>query len=502
MQIVALLIAYGTAIASAAPAPAPAPAPASFPARPSSLVAPSSERIVGAPIENQYIVLYKDTVPAASIQAHEAWLSAAASGTHPAELQRRGFNTSALPQINAFGGFTFLHKFGNPLRPAASKLRGYAAKISQDIATNLKTLPEIQHVEQDTVVAIDAFQSTAPWGLKRISTASLPLPSGYTYPNTAGTGATVYVIDSGVEVTHPEFQGRAKWGDNFSGDGINTDKNGHGTHVAGTIGSASYGVAKNATIIAVKVLGADGTGDNSNVIAGVNYVATASAAKGGSRTKTVALANMSLGGTPSDALDAAINAALSSGVVFSVSAGNKHTLSCNQSPARVPDVITVAASSITDTFADFSNYGACVDIIAPGVDITSTWFGASTNTISGTSMASPHVAGTLALLLPTQPTFGLASLTSALLAITSPNQISAIPDTATINKLLQVPGTPAGTPRPPVPQCAHSVCVAGVALTCSDACVVKVVRADSYCGSNRWDDQCVDEAIELCGVSC
>ncbi|KAI8912510.1 peptidase S8/S53 domain-containing protein [Gorgonomyces haynaldii] len=258
---------------------------------------------------------------------------------------------------------------------------------------------DIEFIEQDRLMSINAVQKNAPsWGLTRISSREHPSASvkDYTYPDSAGTGVTAYIIDTGIFVGHPEFQGRARVGKSFTKDGTK-DGNGHGTHVAGTIGSKSYGVAKNVSLVAVKVLDARGSGQTSDVIAGVAWAAKDAATNKGKHRKSVA--NMSLGGGASAALDKAVKAAINGGLVFAVAAGNSGRDACSLSPARVPEALTVAASDVDDNLASFSEKGKCVDIIAPGVDITSTWNNGKTNVISGTSMATPHVVGVVALAL-------------------------------------------------------------------------------------------------------
>ncbi|RKO88507.1 peptidase S8/S53 domain-containing protein [Blyttiomyces helicus] len=237
--------------------------------------------------------------------------------------------------------------------------------------------------------------SPAPpsWGLQRISNRDLPLSKTYVYPDSAGANVDAYIIDTGVLIKHPEFQGRARVGKSFTDDG-DADGNGHGTHVAGTIGSISYGVAKKVNLIAVKVLDARGSGTISAVLGGIDWVAK-EAPKSGRKS----VANMSLGGGKSRAMEDAVKAAIKAGVVFAVAAGNSAGDACKVSPAGVAEAITVAASDKNDRLASFSEWGSCVDVIAPGVDITSTWNNGKINTISGTSMASPHVAGVVALAL-------------------------------------------------------------------------------------------------------
>lgn len=275
------------------------------------------------------------------------------------------------------------------------------------------------------MVSIEATQLGATWGLDRIDTKAptTPLRDGnYNYVAT-GSGVTAYVIDTGILLSHPEFEGRAKFGINTAG-GKNDDCNGHGTHVAGTIGGRVYGVAKKVNLVAVKVLNCRGSGTNSGVIAGVDWVATNAAGKA---SKSVA--NMSLGGGVSSALDTAVTNLVGSGVTVVVAAGNSSADACNSSPARVPTAITVAASDINDSFATFSNRGPCVDIIAPGVSIKSSWINSSTNTISGTSMASPHVAGAVARYLQSGSAAGLIA--------DSTDVIKLVPS-GTVNRFLYV----------------------------------------------------------------
>lgn len=279
---------------------------------------------------------------------------------------------------------------------------GYAARMPGQIVAFLSDHPDVDFIEQDRMASINAVQSPSPsWGLNRISGRDLSSSRhSYNYPDSAGTGVDAYIIDTGIFVDHPEFEGRASFGQTFTKDGVK-DGNGHGTHVAGTIGSKTYGVAKNVSLIAVKVLEANGGGSYSGVIAGVDWATkdtiTKAAAKKSNKKKSVA--NMSLGGPASKALDKAIAAAVNNGLVFAVAAGNSGKDACSLSPARVPEAITVAASDNKDNLAYFSEKGKCVDIIAPGVNIISTWNDGKTNTISGTSMASPHTAGVVALAL-------------------------------------------------------------------------------------------------------
>jgi cerevisin len=230
----------------------------------------------------------------------------------------------------------------------------------------------------------------------------------YVYDANGGEGVTAFVIDTGINVNHVEFEGRARWGKTIPQNDVDEDGNGHGTHCAGTIASRKYGVAKAAKLVAVKVLGSNGSGSMSDVVAGVNWAAAeakklaadalAELKATGKTSYKGSVANMSLGGGKSPSLDRAVNAAVDSGLHFAVAAGNDNKDACNYSPAAAEKAITVGASTIQDTPAYFSNHGPCVDVFAPGLDILSTWIGSpyATNKISGTSMASPHVAGLLA----------------------------------------------------------------------------------------------------------
>ncbi len=267
-------------------------------------------------------------------------------------------------------------------------LRGFAAELTPEQLEALRSDPMVDYIEPDQVVTANATQSNATWGLDRINQRKQPLDGSYTYGYN-GSGVWAYVIDTGLQANHPQFGSRARnVYDALGGNGA--DCNGHGTHVAGTIGGSSYGVAKNVQLRGVRVLGCDGSGSTSGIIAAVDWVR--------SNAVRPAIANMSLGGGYSSALNTAISNLANSGVFVAVAAGNENQNACNVSPASAAAAYTVAASDRTDTRASFSNYGSCVDAYAPGVDITSAWIGSRSNTISGTSMASPHVAGVAALI--------------------------------------------------------------------------------------------------------
>ena len=321
-------------------------------------------------------------------------------------------------------------------------VEGFAAKLSAQNLERLQADPRVKYIEQDQTMTMYGTQSSPPWGLDRIDQVSLPLNKSYTYPNT-GSGVTAYIIDTGVNTTHTNFGGRASWGTNTTGDGKNYDCQGHGTHVAGTVGSSTYGVAKGATLIAVKVLGCDGSGSNSGIIAGINWALN-------NKGSAAAVANLSLGGGASQATDDAVNNAASRNLIMAVAAGNENQNACNVSPARAVNAITVGSTTRSDARSSFSNYGSCVDISAPGSDITSTWIGSTTatNTISGTSMATPHVAGAAALLIAAGNTTNSA-VTSAMLNNATTGRITGV--NGSPNRLLFTGSgstTPTPTPTP------------------------------------------------------
>ena len=292
------------------------------------------------------------------------------------------------------------------------------------------------------------LEKNAPWGLARIShrnSLSFGTFNKYLYSADGGEGVDVYVIDTGTNVDHVDFEGRASWGKTIPANDEDADGNGHGTHCSGTVAGKKYGVAKKANVYAVKVLKSNGSGTMSDVVKGVEWAAVSHARKvkaasqgKGKKGFKGSAANMSLGGGKSVTLDLAVNAAVDAGIHFAVAAGNDNADSCNYSPAGAEKAVTVGASTLADERAYFSNYGKCNDIFAPGLNIQSTWIGSkyATNTISGTSMASPHIAGLLAYFLSLQPSkdsaYAVADITPKklkenLISVATPGTLTDVP---------------------------------------------------------------------------
>ncbi|MEU9991017.1 S8 family peptidase [Streptomyces sp. NPDC048045] len=319
-------------------------------------------------------------------------------------------------------------------RTYGSAVNGFSASgLSETEAKRLAADPAVTKVVQNKKFHIDATQDNPPsWGLDRIDQADTAGDGKYAYPDKAGEGVTAYVIDTGVRISHKDFAGRAAYGfDAIDNDSNADDGNGHGTHVAGTIAGTAHGVAKKARIVAVRVLDNEGSGTTEQVVAGIDWVTK--------NHKGPSVANMSLGGGADPALDAAVGKAVASGVTFAVAAGNESADAGQSSPARVPEAITVASSTKDDAQSDFSNFGSVVDLYAPGSDITSDWndSDAGTKTISGTSMATPHVTGAAAVYLAGHPDATPAQVASALTGAATSGKITD-PSSGTPNKLLKV----------------------------------------------------------------
>ncbi|KAG4434068.1 Subtilisin-like protease 2 [Cadophora sp. M221] len=338
----------------------------------------------------------RDVVKDSYIVVYQKDISAAAFSTHVEEVK-------SLTSKREVGGVGATYDIGN--------FKGY--QITADAATlgEIAASPDVAYIEKDQKVYASALtsQTGATWGLGRISHRNQDSTT-YIYDSTAGSGTTVYVVDTGILTTHTQFGGRATFGANFI-DSSNTDGNGHGTHCAGTIGGSTYGVAKAAKLVAVKVLDASGGGTTSGVISGIQWVGNNAAAK--------SVMSMSLGGAASSSLNTAIRNTIAKGVTVVVAAGNNNANAANYSPASEPLAITVGAIDINDNRASFSNFGSVVDIFAPGVNVLSSWIGSNsaTNTISGTSMACPHVAGLAAYLIALEGLTTPASVQSRIKAL-------------------------------------------------------------------------------------
>lgn len=396
------------------------------------------------PVETSEIALQPgETLPGRYILTLDASI--------PDMLGLPGLQTSVESLLTAVGGGDILHLY-------QTAITGAAVTLTEQQAALLASLPGVLAIEPDQVVVANAeTQADATWGLDRIDQPVLPLDEQYTYPSSAGDGVSVYIIDTGLRDTHDEFAGRVIEGRNFAindtgllglgglpliGPLVNiggetdpedtTDCNGHGTHVASTATGTTYGVAKRASVAAVRVLDCSGAGTNADVIAGVDWVAE--------NHRAPAVANMSLGGGDSDALDNAVRGAIEQGVTFVVAAGNSDADACSGSPNRVEPAITVGSTTREDQRSSFSNHGVCLDLFAPGSDISGAWYQEDdeVNTISGTSMASPHVAGSAALILAAEPDLAPASVDAALEKLATRNVLGGIKE-GSPNLLLRVP---------------------------------------------------------------
>ncbi|KAF9360996.1 serine protease [Mortierella sp. AD094] len=342
-------------------------------------------------VPDSYFVVFKSGVRASE---HSAWIR----DLHQRDISANGIwddFTSGIKHVYDMGSF-----------------QGVAGRFRSDVLDEIRKNPDVDYIERDQIVYASEIttQNRAPWGLARISHRkglTLGTFNKYEHNPNGGEGVTVFVIDTGINTKHKEFEGRAEWGKTVPSGDPDTDDNGHGTHCAGTIASRAYGVSKKAKVVAVKVLRSNGSGTMSDVVGGVEFAVDSHKALESAQGKKYkgSVANMSLGGGKSRPLDSAVANAVASGLHFAVAAGNDNRDACDYSPAGVPTAVTVGASTLDDSRAYFSNFGRCVDIFGPGLNIESTWIGSETakRTISGTSMASPHVAGLIAYYLSLAP---------------------------------------------------------------------------------------------------
>ena len=333
-------------------------------------------------------------------------------------------------------------------------VKGFSLQIDRAGAWAISREPLVSVVEEDPVVRAVATQTNPPYGLDRTDQRDLPLSGSYNYSAT-GAGTTAYIIDTGIRISHVDLGGRASHGYDFvDGDADSSDCNGHGTHVAGTVGGNSYGIAKGTSLVGVRVLGCDGSGSGADIIAGIDWVTGQHSAGEND------VANMSLGtliGT-SSTIDSAVAASIADGTTYAIAAGNGNAIgmadnACNTSPSRVPEAVTVSATDRNDRKASFANYGNCVDLFAPGVDVTSAWYtgDSATNTISGTSMAAPHVAGVAAQYLEVNPGSSPAAVAAALNSNATAGKVtnagSGSPNRLLYNGFLSA-GSPSPSPSP------------------------------------------------------
>ncbi|SFA88939.1 Serine protease, subtilisin family [Amycolatopsis marina] len=389
-------------------------------------------------------------------------------------------------------------------------LRGFSATMSERQARRLAAEPNVAYVEQDKFAKVVGTQTNPPWGLDRIDEADLPMDGKFTYPDTAGGGVTAYVLDTGVRTTHNEFESRAANGYDFiDNDPVANDCNGHGTHVAGTIGSKTYGVAKKVDLVGVRVLNCQGSGQYSQIIAGMDWVSD--------NAQLPAVANMSLGGGASSAVDDAARGIIASGVTLAVAAGNSGVDACQTSPARTGEAITVGASDQQDRRSIWrgesvsSNWGRCLDIWAPGTEIKSTWStgDSATNTIGGTSMATPHVAGAAALHLAAKQDDSPRQVRDALVNNATSGVLTDI-KTGSPNELLNMSYLNDGGGDPGDPTCAGGTNGDDVSIPDSGAAVTSELTFTGCEGKGTTDTSVAvaikhtytgDLKIELVGPS-
>ncbi|PHH59297.1 hypothetical protein CDD81_3408 [Ophiocordyceps australis] len=407
-------------------------------------------------IPDSYIIKFRDHVDDHVADTHHKWVQKI---HETGEQERLELRKRSLSTADEYRGVKHTFSIGD-------NFRGYSGHFDKTVVDKLRTHPDIESIEPDSIVRIlrpveatedkcsGETEKNSPWGLARVShrdTLNFGNFNRYLYAANGGEGVDAYVIDTGTNTEHVDFEGRAKWGKTIPAGDEDEDGNGHGTHCSGTIAGHKYGVAKKANIYAVKVLRSNGSGTMSDVVKGVEWAVMshreqAKLAKEGKRKGFKgSVANMSLGGGKTSALEAAVNAAVRAGVHFAVAAGNDNADACDYSPAGASEPVTVGASALDDSRAYFSNYGRCTDIFGPGLSIQSTWIGSkhAVNTISGTSMASPHICGLLAYYLSLQPSsdseYAVAPLTpkelkESLISVSTKGALSGVPDD-TPNKL-------------------------------------------------------------------
>ncbi len=386
------------------------------------------------PVYGEYIVVLKDSAASLSYER-----SGAPSTASVANTMARSYGLDV--------SYTYSHV-----------LRGFVAKADEKALVELLMDSRVAYVEENGVVSISqTTQNNATWGLDRVDQRDRPLNGTYVYDTNASNVYT-YVIDTGVRPTHNDFGGRVISGFTAISDGRGSnDCNGHGTHVAGTVAGATWGVAKSAVIVPIRVLGCNGSGTNAGVIAGMDWV-TANHVK-------PAVANMSLGGGASTTTDSAVTRMRNAGVTVVVAAGNENQNACNVSPARSSSAITVGSTTSSDARSSFSNWGSCVDIMAPGSSITAPWYtsNTATNTISGTSMASPHVAGIAALYLADNPSATPAQVENAVISNASVNKLSGLNGAPNLLAYSRFGGGGGNPPPPPGPtELQNGVAVTGL----------------------------------------
>ncbi|MCY1022521.1 S8 family serine peptidase [Pyxidicoccus sp. MSG2] len=404
-------------------------------------------------VPNEYIVVLRDSTQ---------------------EVRQQGAVSIAQEMVSLNGG--------KVLRTYEHTIHGFLANMSEAEANRLLSDPRVAYVQENGQIHVSATQTSATWGIDRIDQRDLPRNSSYTY-NVDGTGVHAYVIDTGIRLTHTEFTGRTGNGYDFiDNDSDPTDCHGHGTHVSGTVGGTTWGVAKKVTLHGVRVLDCTGYGNDAQVIGGIDWVAA-------NHVKP-AVANMSLGDVGIQAIDDATERLIAAGVTTVVSAGNDSANACNYSPARTPNAITVGSTTSSDARSSFSNYGTCVDIFAPGSSITSASNSgnSSSTSMSGTSMASPHVAGAAALYLSANPTATPAQVRDALVNNSTPNKVTS-PGTGSPNKLLYTlfitgGGSDTTPPTTSITSPAGGATLSGTAsLSASASDNVGVSRVEFYAGT-------------------